>query len=326
MTGDSRRDFLKRAGLGAVMAGAAGRGVTVETVAAGAGEAPPKTVQKRVFGRLGREVSILGLGLGSAFTKAHEGRPDEAETLLLRALDHGVTYWDTARAYGISERLIGPLVSRVRERIFLVSKSARRDYDGFMRELETSLKNLRTDFLDLYHIHNLNPRRDQVETIAKGAARAAVKARDEGLIKAFGVTGHSGSGILIECIRRFDPDAVLTIFPCNRPENGRYEDELLPLARSRKMGVIAMKTVRMARQADLRGTDLIRYAMSLDGVHVTIVGLDTQAHLDENAVMAADFKPLTAGRRARMTRDSRLALAGLTAPWERPDYEDVSPV
>lgn len=325
MNNDSRRDFLKRAGVGAVVAGLGGSGVASAQATGDAQTPADRMVERRTLGRMGKEVSILGLGLGSAFTKPHQNQPETAQKLLLRALDHGINYWDTARAYGQSERLIGPVVPKVRERIFLVSKSAKRDYDGFMRELETSLRNLQTDHLDLYHIHNLNPRRDDVANIENGAAKAAIKAREEGIIKAFGVTGHSGAAILMESIKRFDPDAVLTIFPCNRPDKGRYEDELLPLATKRRMGVIAMKTVRMARQADLKGTDLIRYAMSLDGVHVTIVGLDTQAHLDENAAMAADFKPLTDNRRAQMTRDSRLALAGLVAPWDRPGYHDHFP-
>jgi len=162
----------------------------------------------------------------------------------------------------------------------------------------------------------------QMGKIGRGAVKAARRAEEQELIKGFGVTGHSSPDILMECIKRFRPDAVLTIFPASRPDKGRYEDELLPLARKHKMGVIAMKAIRRDRQSDLKGTDLIRYAMSLKGVHTTIVGLDTIAHLDENAAMATGFKPLKSRQRAAITREAQLALGNYPAPWDMPGYTD----
>jgi uncharacterized protein len=82
---------------------------------------------------------------------------------------------------------------------------------------------------------------------------------------------------------------VLTIFPCTGPDKGRYEDELLPPARARRMGVIAMKTIRYASQANLPATELLRYALSLDGVNTAIVGLDGLGHLNENAAVAQEY-------------------------------------
>jgi uncharacterized protein len=127
---------------------------------------------------------------------------------------------------------------------------------------------------------------------------------------------------LIECIKRFDPDAVLAIFPCTRPDNGRYEDELLPLARSRKIGVIAMKTIRFARQANLPAKEFLRYALSLDGVHTAIVGLDSLEHLNENASVASNFRPMKQSRRDELYQGASRALAGMVAPWDRPGYLD----
>jgi hypothetical protein len=105
-------------------------------------------------------------------------------------------------------------------------------------------------------------------------------------------TGHASAGLMIECVKRFDPDTVLTIFLATRPDNGRYEDELLPLARSRKIGVIGMKAIRYGRQARLPATELLRYALSLDGVHTVVVGLDSLNHLNEDAAVASNFKPI----------------------------------
>lgn len=322
---DERRGFLKRVAAGAVVLGAAGR-AGAEAGVTNSAAADVKAVDRRTLGRVGAEVSVLGLGLGSAFTKPYVGDPESGRALLRKALTYGINYWDTARDYKGSEEIMGPVVAAHREEIFLVSKTHKRDYDGFMRDLEQSLELLQTDHLDLYHIHQLEPKRDtDLAVIERGAVRAARKARDEGTIRAFGVTGHSSAGLMASAIRAWDPDAVLTIFPCTRPENGRYEEEVLPLARERDMGIIAMKTVRRARGADLKGTDLVRYAMSLKGVHSVIVGLDTEGHLDENARMAADFKPMSGKRRAELHRDAALALRDMPAIWTMPWYEDGVP-
>jgi len=321
-TDKSRRDFLKKIAVtGAAVASAGG-------VTALAKESKAKMiVPRRTLGKTGSEVSILGLGLGSGYTRPFGDNPEDAEKILHRALGYGINYWDTARPYANSEVLIGPVVEKVRDRIFLVSKSPSRSYDGFKADLETSLKNLRTDHLDLYHLHNLNPEADtDLKLIENGAVRAAREAKEQGIIKNFGITGHSGTGILMEGIRRWDPDAILTIYPADRPEDGAYEDKLLPLALERNMGVIAMKSVRRARETDWPAPQLIRYAMSLPGIATTIVGLDSIAHLDENVAMASNFEPLTSSQLAEMSHIVRSELAGLgAAPWDRPGYQDGVP-
>jgi uncharacterized protein len=313
----NRRTFLKTVVVTA--AGAAG----LHRLSAAERESLPQ-VDRRPLGRITSPVSILGLGLGSAFTGACKDKPEEGHVLLNLALDHGVNFWDTARGYGASEEFIGPVVEKRRQEIFLVTKSGSRDYDGLLRDVETSLKNLRTDRLDLLHIWNL-PRNADLSQIEGGALKAIAKLKDEKVIGHFGISGHSGAAILMDAIRRFDPDAVLTVFPCTRDDEGRYEEELLPLARERKMGVIAMKMVRHARNADLKGSDLIRYALGLDGICCGIVGLDTEAHLRENLKMATSFKPLTPEEHAYLHRQSVEALAHIPAPWERPGYRDGLP-
>lgn len=312
----TRRSFLKTALVG-------GAAAPTAVLAKSSAEKPAVKAQvdRRVLGRTKAEVSILGLGLGSAFTGPYDKDRETSEELLNVALDHGVNYWDTSRGYANSEEMISPVLKKRRDEIFLVTKSEGRDYDSFMRDFETSMNKLGVDHLDLYHLWNIRPK-DDLDVMERGCFKAVRELKDQGVIKNYGVTGHSGAQLLIDAIKRFDPDAVLTVFPCTRDDNGRYEDELLPLARERKMGVIAMKTVRRARNADLVGSDLIRYALTLDGVHTTIVGLDTLAHLNENIEMATNFEPLSKNKMAQLHEHAVVALKDIPTPWEHPGYRD----
>ena len=294
--------------------------VLVSRAASPSAKAESRLVDRRKLGRAGANVSILGLGLGAAFMEQSLGT---AHALLESALVKGINYWDTARSYGPSEGMIAPVLERNRNRVFLASKSDARDYDGFKRDLERSLQVLRTNYIDLYQLHDLRQHElANLSAIESGAVRAAREAKDQKIIRAFGITGHASAGLMIECIKRFDPDTVLTIFLATRPDKGRYEDELLPLARSRNIGVIGMKAIRYGRQAKLPATQLLRYALSLDGVHTVIVGLDSFSRLDEVAGVASGFRSMKAAARLQMHRNAASALADVVVPWDQPGYVD----
>ena len=294
--------------------------VLVSRAASPSAKAESRLADRRKLGRTGANVSILGLGLGAAFMEQSLGT---AHALLESALAKGINYWDTARSYGPSEGMIAPVVERNRNRVFLASKSDARDYDGFRRDLERSLQVLRTNYIDLYQLHDLRQHElANLSAIESGAVRAAREAKDQKIIRAFGITGHASAGLMIEYIKRFDPDSVLTIFLATRPDKGRYEDELLPLARSRNIGVIGMKAIRYGRQAKLPATQLLRYALSLDGVHTVIVGLDSFSRLDEDAGVASGFRSMKAAARLQMHRNAASALADVVVPWDQPGYVD----
>ena len=314
----SRRNFIRGALFGGVAAGLFSRNT--------ARSAGPDPVDRRKLGRVGVEVSILGLGLGSAFMDAFSHRLDAGHATLEAALAKGINYWDTGRSYGPSEAMIAPVLQRNRNRVFLASKSDARDYDGFKRDLETSLQVLRTNYIDLYQLHDLG--REELANLGhmeSGAVRAAREAKDQKIIRAFGITGHSDRGVLMECIKRFDPDTVLTIFLATEAGKGTY-NELLNLARSRQMGVIAMKTIRYGRAARLPPVELLRYALSLNGVDTAIVGLDSVDHLNENARLATGFKSMSAVDRLEFDQNAKNVLAGVEPPWEQPGYIDGSGV
>jgi predicted aldo/keto reductase-like oxidoreductase len=312
----SRRDFIRRALFGGAIVGLFSR------AALGSPATESRLVDRRKLGRVQAEVSILGLGLGAAFLDAFEQRLDAGHALLESALAKGINYWDTARSYGPSESMIAPVLAVNRSRVFLASKSDARDYDGFKRDLDRSLQVLRTDHVDLYQLHDLAPQElTNLGAIETGAVRAAREAKDERIIRAFGITGHSHRGILVECMKRFNPDTILTTFLATESGKGTY-NELLALARSRQMGVIAMKTIRYGRQARLPATELLRYALSLNGVHTAIVGLDSLNHLNEDAAVATSFRTMKVVDQREFQQNASSALASVVAPWERPGYVD----
>jgi uncharacterized protein len=312
--GSSRRDFIRRTLFGGAIAG------LISRAASPSAKAKSGPVDRRKLGRTEADVSILGLGLGAAFMEQSLGT---AHTLLESAIAKGINYWDTARSYGQSEGMIAPVLERNRSRVFLASKSDARDYEGFKRDLDRSLQVLRTNYIDLYQLHDLRQHElANLSAIESGAVRAAREAKDQKIIRAFGITGHASAGLMIECIKRFDPDTVLTIFLATRPDNGRYEDQLLPLARNRKIGVIGMKAIRYGRQANLPATQLLRYTLSLDGVHTVVVGLDSLSRLDEDAAVATGFRSMKAADRFQLHKNAGSALAGVVAPWDQPGYVD----
>jgi predicted aldo/keto reductase-like oxidoreductase len=311
--GTSRREFICRTLFGAGIGGL----LSSVRAASNLAKTDSRPVDRRRLGRTGADVSILGLGLGAAFM---EQSPGTAHGLLESALAKGINYWDTARSYGPSEGMIAPVLERNRNRVFLASKSDARDYEGFKRDLEQSLHVLGTNYIDLYQLHDLREHElANLSAIESGAVRAAREAKDQKTIRAFGITGHASAGLMIECVKRFDPDTVLTTFLATRPDNGRYEDKLLPLARSRKIGVIGMKAIRYGRQAKLSATELLRYTLSLDGVHTVVVGLDSLSHLNE---AASNFKPMKQADRFELYQYAGNALAGVLVPWDRADYVD----
>jgi aryl-alcohol dehydrogenase-like predicted oxidoreductase len=313
----SRRGFV------ATSVGGGLAGLAVSTTQAQQVQPKEKQVDRRVLGRTGAEVSIYGLGLGSVFFKPMAGNPEGAAQILNRALDFGINYWDTAESYNGSEELIGPVLEKRRSEVFMVSKTDTKTYDDFMKALEGSLKRLRTDHLDLFQMHNFSARSGDSATSREGAWKAAVKAKEQGMIKNYGVTGHSGPDILMEVIKAYDPDTLLTTFPANRPDDGRYETELLPLALERNMGVIAMKSVRHVRNSDQSPSELIRYALSLPGICTTIVGTGDVIHVDANAKLATNFHPLDKKERDKFSKMVAMSIpSGLPQPWDLPGYTD----
>jgi len=321
MSGINRRQFVGGVA-GAVAGGVAGAGPAQAAAKQNGTDIGP--VDRRTLGKTGWEIGLLGLGLGSRYTIPFKDDPEAGHEILEQAIAMGINWFDTARAYGPSEELIGPVVAKHRKQVLVSTKSQDRSYDGFKRDVETSLKKLQTDYVDNMHIHSMKPEDEpNLKDIDKGAARAARELKEEGVVRAFGISGHSGPDILMKGIKTFEPDTMLTTLPASQPANGGYEGELLTLAREHNVGVMAMKSFRRSRDANLDGVDLIRYPLSLKGVSCAVVGLDSLQHLKVNARAVTNFDAMSDQRMRTVSAQVQHDLAGQPNPWEMPGYEDV---
>lgn len=252
-------------------------------------------IPKRILGRTGAEVTILGLG-GEGVLRTH-GFEREAYALINRALDMGVTYCESARAYDGSESYYGRALRERRSEVFLTSKSHARDKAGALAHLHETLRNMKSDHLDLWQVHDVRTGDDIEEIFGPGGAiEAFVEAREKGHVRFIGVTGHHDPAVIRACIERFPFDTVL--LPVNPAEHAHmsFIREVIPLAREREMGVVGMKVYLRGLAAQIPGhggmEPYLRFALS-QPVSSIVIGCDDLRQLEENVRFARAFAPMT---------------------------------
>ena len=306
----SRREFLITA------AGTAA--LTLAARSALAKTDTPQAIPRRVLGKTGVEVSILGFGGGSRWLLSSD---DEAAAILEKAIASGINYFDTANSYGRdrrSERLFGQTLPRHRKAIFLATKTDDRTYDGAMRSIETSLQLMKVDSLDLIQIHSATPSDDLAAwDKPTGVLAAFRKLKEQKVARFIGFTGHTDADVHRKVIETFDLDTVLMAL--NAAKHKRFGEVALPAAVKKEMGIIAMKVAR-----DLTGTgegkapisDLLAATWDLP-VATLIIGMENMAQLETNVAVAREYRP-GATRAADLDR----RLQGTPVAWMQPGYRD----
>lgn len=268
----------------------------------------------RSFGRTGYKTGILSLG-GQA-TLEIAGREAESERIINRAIDLGINYIDTAASYGkgVSQLNIGRVMKTRRNEVFLATKTHDRTYDGSMRLLEESLKNLQTDRLDLWQLHNITTQ-EQVDQVfaSDGAIKALEKARAEGMVRFLGITGHFEPLVLLNAIKRYPFDSILMALNAADVHYLSFKNYLLPEAQKLGIAIIGMKVatrgrilsswtpppldeqperLRTPKPGTISIKEALTYNMSLP-VSTTIIGVDSVAQIEENVSIASQFSPLS---------------------------------
>jgi len=251
-------------------------------------------IQKRKLGKTGVNVTLLGLG-GEGVLRTF-GDDDEACALINRALDLGINYFESARAYSGSETYYGKALRERRKEIFLTSKSHARDRKGALEHLQETLKNMKTDHLDLWQVHDVRTDDDIKEIFGpKGAIEAFLEAKQKGLIRFIGVTGHHDPEILKKCINLFDFDTVLLPVNPAEPHYKSFLDEVAPFAKQKSMGIIGMKVYSRGFAARIPWFQsmepFLRFALS-QSVSTVVIGCDNILQLEENVLFAMKFSPM----------------------------------
>jgi len=266
---------------------------------------------KRTLGKTGAEVTILGLG-GEGVLRTY-GQNTETYSLINRAIDLGINYFESARAYSDCEVYYGNALKERRKDIFLTGKSHARTKKEAMFHLHETLSNMKTGHLDLWQIHDVRTSEDIEQIFGPGGAiEAFVEAKEKGFARFIGVTGHHDPLIIKKCIELFDFDTVL--IPVN-PAECQYKNfvaELAPLANKKGLGIIGMKVY-------LRGFALkvpevttlepfFRFALS-QTLSTVVIGCDTLEQVEENVKFAASFSP--------MSTDEMQSLENVVSPYAR---------
>ncbi|MGH9799000.1 MAG: aldo/keto reductase [Blastocatellia bacterium] len=285
----------------------------------------------RALGRTGVEVAAIGLG---GYHIGAMKDDDEAVRLVHESIDAGITFMDNAWEYhdGRSEELMGKAIADRRQEVFLMTKVCThgRDHHEAMRQLEDSLRRLKTDYIDLWQVHEVVYENDPERHFASGGViEALAQAQQGGKVRFVGFTGHKSAEIHLKMLAYEYPfDA------CQLPLNvldgtfRSFEQKVLPELERRGIAAIGMKSMGgggdMVKAGVVTAEEALRYAMSLPVVSI-ISGIESSKILRQNLAVARDFQPMTADEmqtlRARCSEaagDGRYELYKVTARHEGP--------
>jgi aryl-alcohol dehydrogenase-like predicted oxidoreductase len=269
----------------------------------------------RPLGRTGVEVSAIGFG---GYHLGLVKDDNEAVRLVHESIDAGITFLDNAWEYhdGRSEELMGRAISDRRDQVLLMSKVCThgRDRHEAMRQLEDSLRRLKTDYLDLWQVHELvYDNEPELHFAPGGVIEALEEARRQGKVRFLGFTGHKSPEIHLKMLAYDYPfDTCQMPLNCCDATFRSFEQKVLPELNRRGIAPIGMKSLGgggdMVKAGAVTAEEALRYAMSLP-VATVVSGIDSPEILRQNLSVARGFKPMSADEMKHL-RDHCAALAG----------------
>lgn len=274
-------------------------------------------VPRRVFGQTGERLSIIGQAGGRFPLISFE----DAVAVTKRAYDLGLNYFDNAHSYwnGRSEEVYGAALAGVRRKCFITSKSTQRKAADATRELELTLKRMKTDYVDLWQIHAVSEMAEVNEIFGPGGAiEAFEKAKKEGKCRFIGFTGHRDPYVHLEMLKRYDKyDTILMPLHMADPSYLSFEKLVLPVAVKRGLGIQGMKSTANSKLLqNFSFSECLRYTLSLP-IHCLAVGCTSIGQIEDDVRVAASFKPYAETELAGLReRASRLKGPGLE-DWKR---------
>ena len=276
-------------------------------------------METRPFGKTGVELPILSLGCQRLVDEEGCSR-EQAVAIIEQALKRGVWYFDTAPAYsdGESERRLGLVAAKQRMDMWIATKVNETGRDGARRQLEGSLERLQTDHVEEVRLHDVHSfDRLNAMTARGGALDALVEARDEGLVRFIGISGHADPQVLLEAIRRFPFDTALCAVSVLDHFFYSFAEEFLPFALQKCMGIVGMKVFgNKALAAEWRRA--LRYSLGLP-LTTVIADCSTSEQLNSDIDLAESYTPMTSLERLAFFRDILPMVTPRNMPWKSRD-------
>ncbi|MGB2866941.1 MAG: aldo/keto reductase [Bacteroidota bacterium] len=302
----ARRKFLKQSSLAAL--GFALSDPVIRSASSSKLLEIEGTIPKRILGKTNLAVTIIGLG------GWHIGRlksEETAQTIVHQALDLGINFFDTAASYqnGVSEMRYGKALKGRRDKIILMSKSTMRTKADARRELELSLRHLQTDYLDVWQLHSIQAKEDVKQIFSTGGAyETAAKAKQEGLVRHIGITGHFDPETNLEALHYHDllETIQMPINPVD-PHSRSFIKTVLPKAIEHNLGVLAMKTIangRIVEHGVATAEECLTFAWNLP-VSLIVSGVDSVEQLVQNVKAAQSFKPMSEEERSLLLEKTK---------------------
>jgi hypothetical protein len=318
----TRREFLHRTAFAT-----AALGLTPELILAkSTTDYDAKGLPTRKLGSTGVKVPPVALGTGSRYCAVQ----DESTGLkiLEYALNNGFYYWDTASSYGsgdvISEARLGKILKHRRNEVFLATKVHSREPEEARRLIEQSLDRLQTDYLDILQIHSVNSVEDVEQFTKPGGVYDLVREmKAEGITRFIGFTGHTSAEAMKYAAANFEFDTMLIALNHMKDGKQKFEQDAIPAALEKGMGVMAMKVVRPRETvSSVTIPQLIKYGLSLTDVSACVLGTDSVDVVKSNLNLVKNFTPL----KQDQMEEIKTALAPFyrheNLPWMAPHYRD----
>lgn len=229
-------------------------------------------MDKRRLGKTNLMVSEIGFG-GIPIQRISK---EESKELLKFAIDKGINFIDTARGYTVSEEYIGYALEDIRDKVIIATKSMARDKESMKKDIEISLNNLKTDYIDLYQLHNIKDEQTLQQVMAEGGAiDALLEAKEQGKIGHIGITSHSLD--LLEKAIEYDVFETI-MYPYNIVED--QATNLFEKVFKKDIGIIAMKPLAGGALEDAKLA--LSYILNNNNISTVIPGMDSINQVIEN--------------------------------------------
>jgi len=283
----------------------------------------PGDIPTTTFGKTGIKVSIIGQG--GARMDLHPDLPSAA-AYVRQIYELGVNYFDCSHIYwdGRAEEAYGRGLEGVRKNVFLTTKTMKRTAKEAQEELATSFHRMKTDYVDLWQMHDLRTKEDIEQALGPGGAIEAFEAaKQSGKCRFIGFTGHFDPGIHVQLMNAYDKwDTIL--MPIHAVDHAylSFENTALPMALERNLGTQAMKVFGKAfLLRSLSPTECLRYALSQPGVHVAVCGAGTHGQMEDNIRAVQNFTKMSSEEIADVRRRAIIGAGVYTGPtmeyWKR---------